>query len=376
VAGETRQRRRRRGGAAGGGPREREALERRTVVALAEVQAKPVRWLWPGRVPLGKLTVLDGDPGVGKSAVALDLAARVSRGEELPDGASGDLGGPTAVVLLAAEDGLADTVRPRLEAAGADLGRVVAMTGIAGADGPRPVVLPRDWLEVARVVARARARLLVVDPLMGYLDRRVNAYRDQDARQALAPLVVLADGVGAAVVVVRHLTKAAEVNALYRGGGSIGIIGVARSGLLAASDPDDPSGERRVLAVTKGNLAGQVPALGYRLESMGGPGRVRVAWLGPVEWDAGALVGRRRSEEQGAREALAEARRFLEAALAEGARPAREVVAAAREAGIAERKVRRAREALGVVVERDAFGAAGTWWWRLQGDAREIEMPR
>jgi RecA-family ATPase len=232
------------------------------VVALADVAPAAVRWLWRGRVPLGKLTVLDGDPGVGKSTLLLDLAARVSRGTALPDCERSDLEGPATVVLLTSEDGLADTVRPRLAAAGADLGRVVAMTGVR--DG-QEVVLPREWPEVARVVARARARLLVVDPLMAYLERGVNAYRDQDARRALAPLALLADKVGVAIVVVRHLTKSGGANALYRGGGSIGIIGTARSGLLAAADPEDPAGERRVLAVTKGNLAGTVPALGYRL---------------------------------------------------------------------------------------------------------------
>ena len=189
-----------------------------TVVSLAEVVPEAVRWVWPGRVPLGKLTLLDGDPGVGKSAVLLDVAARVSRGGAMPDGTRGDVGGPAGVVLLTTEDGLADTVRPRLEAAGADLARVVAVTGIPGGQGqgPRPVVLPRDWLEVARVVARNRARLVIIDPLMAYLDGMVNAYRDQDARQALLPLSTLAEHTDAAIVVVRHLTKSAGGSACWR----------------------------------------------------------------------------------------------------------------------------------------------------------------
>jgi RecA-family ATPase len=95
---------------------------------LSEVKPESVWWLWPGRLPLGKLAVLDGDPGLGKSAVTLDLAARVSAGLDLPDGGRC---GPAGVVLLSAEDGLADTIRPRLDAAGADTERIVALSTVA-----------------------------------------------------------------------------------------------------------------------------------------------------------------------------------------------------------------------------------------------------
>jgi hypothetical protein len=329
------------------------------VVPLAEVEARPLRWLWRGRVPLGKLTVLDGDPGLGKSALTLDLAARVSRGAALPDGSGGDMAGPAGVVLLCREDALPDTVRPRLEAAGADLGRVVAVTGMPSREGLVEVRLRHDWKELAAVVLRARARLVVIDPLMAYMERGVNLYRDQDARWALAPLVVMAEMVNVAVVMVRHLTKGSGTNPLYRGGGSIGVLAVARSGLLVAADPDDATGERRVLAVAKGNLEGSVPSLGFTLEGGAARGAPRVVWQGPVEQTAASLLAARQA---GRRDEVEEARAFLAAALAAGPLPAREVLAAAEQAGVAERTLRRAKRELGVEARKTSAG----WCWGMR----------
>jgi len=337
------------------------------VVSLAEVAAERVRWLWPGRVPLGKLTVLEGDPGLGKSAVALDLAARATRGAAMPDGSRADLSGPVGVVLLCAEDGLGDTVRPRLEAAGADLGRVVAVTGVEGRRGPRPVRLPMDLAELLEAVRQARGRLIVIDPLMAFLDPTVNVYGDVEMRTVLAPLAMLAARLQQAMVLVRHLTKTTVANPLYRGGGSIGIIGVARSGLLVARDPRDASGARRVLATVKGNLTAAAPALAFRLEPVGGAGvarAVRVVWDGAVAETAESLVAaslRRRDVAEG--EAQAEAVAFLRAALADGPQPAAGVLEAARAAGLAERTLRRAKATLGVGARKD--GARGGWWWDL-----------
>jgi hypothetical protein len=218
-------------------------------VPLALVEETALRWLWPGRIPLGTITLLDGDPGLGKSLLALDLVARVTRGAAMPDGGDTLAGAVEGVVdggavLLSAEDDLAATVRPRLDAAGADLQRVLAVQTVLtydtamGQEVERGFALPGDVPLLVAAIGEVDAKLVVIDPLMAYLDGRVNSWRDQDVRAALAPLARLAERTGVAVVILRHLTKGGSTNALYRGGGSIGIIGAARSGLLVARAPN------------------------------------------------------------------------------------------------------------------------------------------
>ena len=134
---------------------------------ISEVEPEQVTWLWPGQLAEGKITVLDGNPGLGKSTAALDIASRISRGDALPDGTQ--LERPRGVVLLSAEDGLADTIAPRLMAAGADTSRLFAMTGVLGVDGVEiGVTIPDQIPAIERAILTADAALLVVDPLMAY----------------------------------------------------------------------------------------------------------------------------------------------------------------------------------------------------------------
>jgi hypothetical protein len=314
-------------------------------VRMSTVLPHRVHWLWPGRIPSGKITVLDGDPGLGKSTITLDIAARVSAGRPMPDGEPGVSGG---VVLASAEDDLADTVRPRLNAAGADCDRVLALRAC-------------DWGTVAEIetlrgaIRGVEAVLVIIDPLMAYLGpgAEVNSYRDQDVRAALAPLAALASETGAAIVLVRHLRKSADGNPIYRGGGSIGIIGAARAGLLVAKDPDDP--ERRVLAVTKANLAREAPSLAYR--SIERDGAVAIEWLGASAHQAAALLAQPASAQE--RGELAEAVDWLRERLGAGDVPTREVLRDARDAGISPRTLDRARAQLCV---RAGNSGRGTPW--------------
>ncbi len=336
------------------------------LVRMADVVPERVEWLWEARIPRGKVTALDGDPGLGKSQTMTSVCARVTTGAPMPDGSRGVP--PADVVICSAEDGIADTIVPRLLAAGADLERVYTLT-IADEAGERTIAIPDDLAHLEDAVVARSAALVVIDPLMAHLPSTVNSYRDQDVRRALAPLAALAERTGCAMVVIRHLNKMAGGNPLYRGGGSIGIIGAARSGLLAASDPDDETGTRRVLAVMKSNLAPIAPALSYTIESVtvespAGPiATSRVAWGEVTEHTAAQLLAVPANADD--RSALHDGEDVLTEILADGPMPARDVQAAARQAGISERTLDRAKAALHVVSKREGFGAGSRVLWRL-----------
>ena len=268
------------------------------------------------------------------------------------------------MVILSAEDGLADTIRPRFDAAGGDPSRVVAISTVPDADGSeRQIAIPDDLHVIEAAIERVGAVLGVIDPLMAFLPGEVNSHRDQDVRRALAPLARLAERTGVAIVVIRHLNKGAGGNALYRGGGSIGIVGAARSGLLIAKHPDDDG--RRVLASIKSNLAAPAPSLVFGLASADN-GSVRVEWKGETNLDAAALLSAPTDHEE--RSALSEAQEFLNEILADGPVLAKDAQEEARGAGIAERTLKRARSTLGVVAERKGEPGqrgGGRWYWRL-----------
>ena len=174
----------------------------------------------------------------------------------MPDGSGG--GAPGVALLMSAEDGLNDTLRPRLDAAGADPGRVATMVlGDAG------ITLPRDIPAIRRAILLAGAKLAVLDPLMAYMGSHLKANSDQDVRQALSPLAHVAEETGCTILVVRHLRKSESSTAIYRGRGSIGIIGQARIGLAVAQDPGDAN--KRVLMVTKSNLGPMPTSLSFGL---------------------------------------------------------------------------------------------------------------
>jgi len=323
-----------------------------TAEPLSHVTPDPVRWLWESYVPRGKLTLLDGDPGVGKSLVTIDLAARLSRGDALPDGSR--CGRPHVALLMSGEDGAADTLRPRAEAAGADLDRVLTVSGGGGA----AMRFPADLGTLESLVGERSADLVVIDPVTAFLPPHVASNTDQCVRGVLGALAGVAARTGCAVLLVRHLRKAGGPKAIHRGLGSVGIIGAARAGLLLATHPGDP--DVRVLAVTKSNLARTPPALGLRLRGEGG--RVGVEWAGPLDTTADALglpaVTPLRPRDR--------AGDWLLTALAGGPRRTTDLLAAAAEAGIPERTLNRAKADLGVKAHRAYIGGRAAdqqWFW-------------
>jgi hypothetical protein len=322
-----------------------------------------VRWLWQGRIPLGNITVLDGDPGLGKSVFTTDLAARVTVGRAFPDGTPcGTEAGGAGVVMLNAEDSFSNTVGPRFDAAGGESQRAVWLSEVPDEAEPehvRPVSLPEDVALLEGAIGRVAARLVIVDPLMAFLSGHTNAHKDQDIRHVLARLKSLAERTGAAVLLVRHLNKMPGGNPLYRGGGSIGIIGAARSGLIVAQDPDDPDGRRRVLASSKQNLAEPTPSLVFVVASSASNGAARVEWHGGSSLDAKELMRAPLEEEE--KSALEEALEFLKDELSEGPMAAKQIKLNAKAEGVSERTLNRAKARLKVRSTKEAYG----WTWTM-----------
>jgi len=331
---------------------------------LSDVKPEPVEWLWQGRIPAGKLVTLDGDPGLGKSTLALAFAGIVTTGGSWPDGTK--CVHPGGVLLLSAEDGLADTVRPRLDAARADLTAVHAVEGVPVVDenGERTLRPPTlaDVAALEQAVTEKGARLIVVDVVMAYLPAGTDSHKDQDIRRLLSRLAGLADRTGCTVLLLRHLNKASGKDPMYRGGGSIGIVGAARAGLLVASDPDDP--ERRVLASVKSNLAPPPESLAYRLVGTE-TGVARVQWEGATPHTATDLLRPRPDDDES--HARSDAEKWLEDYLiATGGATSKETKRDAAKEGIAERTLHRARESLGVAVSHRGFPRV-TWWEHPSG---------
>lgn len=330
-------------------------------IRLVDVERERIEWIWPGRLPRGKLVVLDGDPGVGKSTLVADIAARLTGARQWPDGT--ECGEAGVVAYVTVEDDPGDTIRPRMEEAGADLRRVVVVPTIDDGSGPRPPVLTHDVERLMSVFDELPdgPRLLVVDPLMGHLGN-VNSYRDQDVRSVMGPVAEAAARYNVTVLVVRHLTKMVGGSAMYRGGGSIGIIGAARVGLVVGRDPVDE--EIIVLATTKSNIAQRISSYAFRLvSSPRDPDVGIIQWVGPSSRMADELVARPTSES--GTPILDEASHWLMAKLACGPRLSSELLDEAEQANIKRKTLYRAKAAIGVRARKFGFGSSGAWEWSL-----------
>lgn len=338
-----------------------------SLLSLADVRPEAVRWLWPNRLALGKLAMISGDPGLSKSFLTLDIAARVSTGRPWPDAslAFHETGG---VVLLSAEDGVADTIRPRFDAAGGDPARVTILTAVRlhGRNG-----LPREksfnladdlvHLETA-IAATTDCKLVIVDPIsayMGSVDSHVNA----DVRGLLAPLSALAERRGVAVLVVQHLRKG-EGSALHRSIGSIAFVAHARTAWVVTADPDDAEGNRRLLLPSKTNIAPKADGLAYRLVPAPN-GSARLAWEDtPVEISADAALAAPKGKpgpDCKERDAVVA---WLKKTLADGPRLANDVYDEGQHGeGFSRRTIERARKEAGVKPDRPVI--PGPWYWQF-----------
>jgi len=335
------------------------------LVRLDQIEERPRNFLWEDRIVLSGLTLLDGDPGKGKSAITYDIAARVTTGRPMPL-STADTRPAAGVVLLQGEDSLSQDIRPSLRAAGADLGQVLAFN--RSSSSHQPIVFPDDIDMLEAAITENDARLVVIDPIASFLGGNLN--NDQSVRRALGPLAELADRHNVAIVLVRHLTKNGRGDPLYRGAGSIGIIGAARSGLIVGRDPACDKKYQHVLAHFKGNRS-SAGSLAYRTVQ-NRDGTIRIEWLCPSDCQAEDIIVVGPKHE---RTALQEAIEVLAEILSDGPLPAKEVVKLATDAQVSRRTLLRAKAKLRVRSRKVGGGPHAGWLWELP-DGMDTLMDR
>jgi hypothetical protein len=328
------------------------------LVRASDVTPQRTRWLWERLLPAGKLALLTGEPGLGKSSITVDLAARISRGE-LP----GDWhGSPRAVLVCSFEDDPIDVIRPRLDAAGADTAKV-HFVEVDDEDGtPGLLRFPEDIARLRSRIERVNAALLVIDPIVCTFSGDIDSHKDAHVRRAFGPLSKLAQETGCAVLCVSHTNKSNATDIHRRQSGSIAFTGAARNVFLAAPDPEDPE-KGRVFVHAKSNTGALAPARRFAMAGVdvgNGIGAVRVVWGEDApNLNVATVLGPPLDSET--KSALDDAKDFLRKELAEGAKAATAVSAAAAEQGITDATLRRARVAICQTSKR-----SDGWWWGLR----------
>lgn len=336
----------------------------------SDVKAKPIRWLWPGRIARGKVTMVAGNPGLGKSQVTgANITATVSTGGAWPDGSRCERGN---VAILSAEDDPEDTGRPRLEAAGADLSRVFILDAVVegyradGSEAQRAFNLKTDIFRLANMLEEiGGAALIVIDPITAYLGE-ADSHKNAEIRALLSPLSDLAAKHGAAVVCVSHLNKSAGGEALMRVTGSLAFVAAARAAFIVTKDPEDDT--RRLFLPLKNNIGNDQTGLAFRVESAQVKSEAglietsRIVWEpDPVTMTANEAMQPLGDPEE--RSVLDDARLFLLGLLADGSVKAGQIKSDADGAGFNWRTIQRAADRLNI--ERHKDGMRGGWSWRL-----------
>src|SRR5215831_7849424 len=340
------------------------------VVNAASIRPEKVQWLWTGRLARGKHTCIAGEPGTAKSQVTIAITAAITTGGEWPCGEGrAPLGN---VIILSAEDGAADTIVPRLMAAGADLNRVYVVSAVRDADTRRAFNLQNDLHRLEKKIAEiGDVALVVIDPVSSYLGK-TDSHKNSEVRGVLEPLSEMAERTRVAILSVTHFSKGGQNagrKALDRFIGSVAFVGAPRAAFAAIADPDHKG--RLLFLPVKNNLARPPQGLAYRIEehlcgdAADGISAPRIVWEDePVTMTANEALAAD-SAVPGTRTAKSEAMELLKEVLADGPMPAAQVVKIMSNHGLSEKPVRSARKALGVEIDRDGFGPRSKSMWSL-----------
>ena len=311
------------------------------MIKMSEIQSQEVAWLWFPFIPYGKLTIVQGDPGDGKTTLVLNIAAKLSKGEGLDSKMK--LTEPLNVIYQSAEDGLADTVKPRLETAGANCENISVID-----ESIKLLSMIDERLEEA--VIRTKAKLLILDPIQAYLGGGMDMNRANEARDMTKKLGLLAEKYKCAIILIGHMNKAAGNKAAYRGMGSIDFFAVARSVLLVGRI----EGQKNTRAVVqiKNNLAAFGHSKAFELTEEG------FHWLGDYEITADELLGGitpKANKKERAKQLI------YELAETNSVVKSEDIVNLAEEKGISKRTLENAKKELGIKGKR----IGESWYWKL-----------
>ena len=311
------------------------------LISLEDVAVEPVRWLWYPYIPLGKLSIIHGDPAEGKTTLALWIAAACSRGQALPGGETGE---PLTILYQTAEDGLGDTIKPRLLESKADLHHIYTID---------ETDFPLSMLDhhIGEAIEKTHAQLIILDPMQAYLGEKVDMNRANEVRTVMKGLTKVANQTGCAIVLVGHLNKSQSTNSAQRGLGSMDFRAAARSVLLVGRVKNDR--DIRVMVHDKSSLAPEGPSRAFSLEN------------GTLRWQKGyesltadqLLSGRSQDSKLTLAEEL-----ILDTLDRRPAVPAKEMFSLAQQAGISARTLKSAKGNLRDYVQ--SVRVANDWLWR------------
>lgn len=307
----------------------------------ANIKTKPVEWLWYPYIPFGKITVIQGDPGEGKSTVALNLVSRLTRGTPMPDGYP--VSEPCTAIYQCAEDGMADTIKPRLVQAGADCEKVAYIID-------DDIMLTLEDGRIESSIRETGARVLIVDPLQAFIPSDIDMQNATKMRSILRKLATTAERTRCAIILIGHMNKDSSAKNLYRGLGSIDIAAISRSVLMIARDAERP--ELRYMYPVKSSLAPEGSAIAFSFQAGGG-----IVWQGQYELDPLALHNGTTFKTTKQDKARAELLRILE----HGARPAKEIFDALAGIGVGSRTVEKVKQEMQIVTYR----SGKRWFWTL-----------
>lgn len=307
------------------------------LINMRDVEVDPICWLWYPFIPYGKVTIIQGDPGEGKTTLVLQIIARLTKGESIIDE---DESLPINVIYQTAEDGLADTIKPRWLAANADCSKVLVID-----DSDTPLTMRDARLEQA--IIETNARLVVLDPIQGFLGADVDMHRANEIRPIMKHIPVLAEKYKCAIILIGHMNKCSVGKSAYRGLGSIDFQAAAISVLIVGRIKDEP--EIRVVCQTKSSLAPEAKAVAFRLNEETG-----FEWIGELDITADDLLSGtvKGTKKQAAMD-------FLENLLADEQMLQKEIIELARQKGISDKTLRNAKDELKIKSKR----VNNQWHW-------------